>query len=193
MNANGYGAHIVASVARRLRGLLGVALLWIVAMPSQAIVIYDETASGDLADGTIAASVLTFALALGSNEVRGDIGGADAKDHFEFIVPEGFFVNSIEFDNGLPGLDLYTLTPISGFDVATVIGSGTPLLSGNLIGMTPSSGPILGPLSGGRYGMTLKADIIEFELDLFPIPEPASATLLVLALALSGKRRLFHL
>jgi len=55
------------------------------------------------------------------------------------VLPHAFdFVAESENDLA-PGLDLYDLTPVSGFDLPTVIGAGTPLMTGKLEPIPPLS------------------------------------------------------
>jgi len=74
-----------------------------------------------------------------------------------------------EADNELaPGLDLYDLTPVSGFDLPTVIGAGTPLMSGKLESILPGdellveievkSDPSQSPGEGNKVHLTVEDD-----------------------------------
>lgn len=73
------------------------------------------------------------------------VGDKGLEDRIEFVVKNDeldFLPHAYDFllfnENDLaPGLDLYELTPVSGFDLPTVIGSGTPLMSGKLAEIPP--------------------------------------------------------
>lgn len=53
------------------------------------------------------------------------------------LLPHAYDFLSFADNQLAPGLDLYELTPISGFDLPTVIGAGTPLMSGKLEEILP--------------------------------------------------------
>lgn len=73
------------------------------------------------------------------------VGDGGRPDRIAFVVKNeepDFLPHAYDFlllnENDLaPGLDLYELTPVSGFDLPTVVGSGTPLLSGKLEEIPP--------------------------------------------------------
>jgi YD repeat-containing protein len=63
-----------------------------------------------------------------------------------------------------PGLDLYELTPVTGFDLPTVIGAGTPLMSGKLEKILPGDELLLDddlimPAGTGSYSATDAASL----------------------------------
>lgn len=72
------------------------------------------------------------------------IGNRGRRERIAIVVPNDepdFLPHAYDFlletQELAPGLDLYELTPVSGFDLPTVVGAGTPLLTGKLEEIPP--------------------------------------------------------
>ena len=73
---------------------VGMILLLISVQPTHAVVIYDESASGDLPD--VAPGPVLNLVQGPESEVRGDlVPPGDIRDHFEIVIPPGFKIDDI--------------------------------------------------------------------------------------------------
>jgi hypothetical protein len=67
--------------------ILGVVLACYIATPVGASILYDESVSGDLSNNQAAPTSRT--LAVGTNSIKGVVGGADSRDWVAVTVPAG--------------------------------------------------------------------------------------------------------
>jgi len=101
-------------------------------------------------------------------------GNRGRTERISFVVPNDesdLLPHTYDFlliaENDLaPGLDLYDLTPVSGFDLPTVIGAGTPLMSGKLEEILPGDELLLELDVTPPAGQT-RGSGNEFVLELF--------------------------
>jgi len=169
-------------------------LSFIVLSPSVclAAVIYSEPINGDLPADPNAAPILP--LLPGDNDVEGEIvPPGDNEDFFKFIIPENFTAPSLRF--GLPPsqgpvapveVELGSFPTPDFFDVFIEITISTTAPPIDLLDQpTVGPGPPLDNLSGGLYGMRMKAlddPMYVITIELAPVPEPSTLVLALLSL-----------
>jgi hypothetical protein len=78
-----------------MRSLAAFLILVVIAFPSHAGVIWDESVNGELSHAAAAPTLLP--IAVGSNIINATVGnpGGLARDYFRFIVPEGHLVTAM--------------------------------------------------------------------------------------------------
>jgi hypothetical protein len=136
---------------------LSLAALTLVASAAQAVVIWDESASGDLSNSGLTPTAL--AVGLGSNIVMGQTGRSDVvdRDYFRITVPEGSLFTS--------------LTVLAG-TVSVGDASFLGLQSGPQVTVSPTGGTAAGLLGFWLYG---ESDIGTDVLPLMSIPSLGSS------------------
>ena len=176
---------------------LGLFVLLVVAAPAGAVVIYDESVSGDLPDVGLG-PVLNLVQGPDS-EVKGDlVPPADPTDKFQFVVPPGFKVDDIIVesqpvpeDPNAFGFFLFEIEiaplELPGNSIVVIIPAQTPPGGTSLKDAQPVS-PIPSPLedllpfipSPEPYRIKLSVDEDPLWSVTFltsPIPEPACIVL----------------
>jgi len=173
----------------------------------QAATIFDESDDGQLSSDGLAPTSLGI-LALGQNDILGQIGGGE-RDHFTFTIATGQILDSITLVSGTGANHFFGLD-----DQNTFGASATDLLIAGLFTATTTESPDFldtfsdgGSLGGsGVTGSSLEAgnytilvnetaggsNSADFQLRLTTtsIPEPSSTILLSLAsLGLLRRRR----
>ena len=212
-----------AGTARLRVTLLATAMAMAMAMATamamtttaaQAVVVWDESVSGDLSNSGLAPTAL--ALSPGSNVVRGMTGRAVAggtvdRDYFSITVPSGNFLNSMTVQPGTVGQGPTLVSfvglqagpqvtvPTSATTAAGLMGYwlyGAPDVGKDLLPLMalPSNGSSgFGvPLPAGVYSFWVQdtgvgAAVYGFDLGVSAVPEPLASWLIVLGLA--GWRR----
>lgn len=176
----------------------------IVTPMTEAVVIHDESVSGDLPN-LPTDPLPNFVLTDGENKVKGAVvPPADGADNFEFVIPEGFKVDDIVVeqsndDEPDPGSFYITelhiaRTPSSEWDfVLYTIHDDTPAGGASVKGMTPldTSPVFIPPLTGDDifpllpildpYKLQFKVETDPTYTLTFlvsPIPEPGALALL---------------
>lgn len=202
---------MLKSFYTRSRGLLllaaGVALF---SAQTQAVVLWDESSSGDLSDNQAAPS--TFTLGIGSNNVTGTVnGGTDSQDWLAFTVAAGLQLSSVTLVSytstdaqGFTGVQSGTAFVGSPFDAGSYLGYahyGTGAQNGslptaNLVGVdilpimgdnvnaAPGSQGFTPPLGSGNYAFLIQqlgaSTIYQFDYAVTAVPEPRSQAVLAL-------------
>ena len=169
---------------------------------ASAVVIYDESISGDLS-GTFA-SPTPLVLSAGNNTIIGEVGnngntgatnGSDA-DYFSFTLNDGLSLESIQVDS-------YSSSPgSSGGSFAGYVegssfsGQGGGDIDGFVI-FNAGSGEILDDLSGGSLNAGTYAfwfqetspNTVSYQLTFNVVPEPSTATLSAMGICALVLRR----
>ena len=192
----------------RTRTLAAIAASFAFGAAASADVIWDEAIDGDLSSDNLNPTVLAFAP--GSNMVFGDTSPNPNldPDYFTMIIPAGYELSSIIFEEYISGDDQAFFAVEVGGKI-TDPGSPVALLSATLIGALPGTmqgdellddlqnpdvwGGFTGNLQAGTYTWwyqeTGAATEYGFNFVLTPVPAPASASLMVGGLLLARRRR----
>jgi MYXO-CTERM domain-containing protein len=206
----------IRSSSRGAARLLVTALA-LAASAAQAVVVWDESVSGDLSNSGLAPTAL--ALGPGSNVVRGLTGRAVAggtvdRDYFSITVPSGSFLNSMTVLPGTVGqgptlvsfvglqAGAQVTVPTSATTAAGLMGYwlyGAPDVGKDLLPLmaVPSNGSAgFGvPLPAGVYSFWVQDTgvgdaVYGFDLGVSAVPAPPASLLMALGLAgLAGWRR----
>ncbi len=181
--------------AIRSGGVTGVLLLLFSAAPACGLVIWDESAVGDLGPESAPTPVV---LVQGPNDVLGRIGTSnpqdptqDSHDAIVFAIPAG---------HEWVGFELLFLRPnapnqTTGFAVF----EGSDSLTGVFLNGAPAAGMNvdlfdllgLGPLPSGTYTMGVRefdSPGNEYSVRLITVPEPSALYFVVAVLGLVGMR-----
>lgn len=176
-------------------GLTGLVLLLLAAGPACGLVIWDESAAGDLGPESSPTPVVLFP---GPNDLLGRIGTSnpqdptqDSHDAIVFAIPAG---------HAWVGFELLFLQPnapnqTTGFAVF----EGSDSLTGVFLNGAPAAGTNvdlfhllgLGPLPSGTYTMGVRefdSPGNEYSVRLTTVPEPSAMGLVMAALGLLGMR-----
>ena len=176
------------------------ATLGLTVIAGHGAVIYDESISGDLSGNFASPDVLTLSngantiiAQMGNNGDTGATNGQDA-DYFSFVVGAGESVTAINVDS-------FTFTPgdpnlsFMGYVAAAGFGGQT---AGDIDGQVlfnAASGDVFltlvgAPLGPGTYSFWVQEtspNIVDYQLTITQIPEPATA--LMVGLGVCGLMR----
>jgi hypothetical protein len=170
--------------------LLLAALLPLLAIfPLQSAVVWNEGVNGALSSSGNTPTAL--GLSLGSNIFISSIGGSDQIEYFSFTLAAGQSLTSFKLDRYVStdavawlGIKLGSDWTI-GYDMSQMIAHqhfGSANLGNLLLDIS-----VANPLGAGTYtvrSQQLSNAISNYQLDLNVIPEPSTASLLLLALSL---------
>ena len=198
------------------RSIITAAVALLAAQTALASVVFDETITGDLADGNAPAPT-PVAFSVGSNIINGSVsaGQGDTRDYWTFTLPPGsalVAVAQLAYDD--PNRDNGIFDGNRGFyallegESTTVPGGGFANLGGDHFDPIAPGGNLLPPISGGGIsggdGFSLPLgpgtytfqvqqtgpQVSRYSLDFVVIPEPATAALILpAALAAMVRRR----
>lgn len=201
--------------SHRSIALMALAFGLAAAVPATAAVVYAEPVQGDFSDDRAAPTVLT--ILLGQNDVFGVTGqsveGMNDRDYFTFTISPGNVFKSLTvLDSsisagggafmGLQSGGQVTVDPVAptpepllGYAIVSPADIGSDILprmstAGGAIGFTT-------PLGAGQYSLWIQdtnigPSVYGLQIEVAPIPVPASAPLVLTclaALAWCGRRR----
>jgi len=178
-----------------MRFVLTLVLPLLAISPLHSAVVYNESVDGPMSSSGTTPTTLN--LSLGSNTLISSIGGSAQIEYFSFTLSAGQSLTSFKLDSYVStdavawlGIKAGTDWTI-GYDTSQMIGNqhfGTANLGNPLLGIS-----VANPLGAGTYtvrSQQLNSNAISnYQLDLNVIPEPSTASLLLLTLGLRLRRR----
>lgn len=162
-------------MVRKTATFAGLGAAALLASPASAVVVYDETVSGDLTSGTtLGSGTVLGTFSSGINSVIGFTPGTLERDTFTFSIPSGLQLDAVtlaQYDEPNPA-DLALSTGIDS------IGIGSTIVSAADVGTNVQPGGF-GDYQAGTYTFTLvEGGELNYQFDFLLGASPTGPDLL---------------